>query len=304
MDRTVELLESIRDSSVDANCDLSTTLRKCKVLAAELGNKPLEEWVLYESDGYPNNVKVPDYRICTLELKGHFAGYGGSSLSNVLIPMSTLPDKTRESYEYFQCRQSIASLETLLSDTEKGLVRVTTRDLAMVLGMSVYKNYNCLEAWAELSTNRLNEILNTVRNRVLDFSLALWKEMPPASRTSKGKKMEDKKITQIFNTTVEHGSANIVGSANHSSIQFNISINDLEALRQVLLDKGISEKDFESLEKSIEQEKTLTADKKFGPKVSAWISQMIEKAANGTWEIGLGAAGALLAEAIGKYYRI
>jgi AbiTii len=39
----VTLLEEIQNSAVDAQIDLATLLRKCKLLAARLGNQPLED---------------------------------------------------------------------------------------------------------------------------------------------------------------------------------------------------------------------------------------------------------------------
>lgn len=66
------LLEDIQNSAVDANSDLGTLLRKCKLLAARLGSQPLEDWLIWESNGYPDDVPVPDYRIWSLEVKGDF----------------------------------------------------------------------------------------------------------------------------------------------------------------------------------------------------------------------------------------
>jgi hypothetical protein len=60
------LLEDIQSSAIDGKSDLATILRKCKLLAARLGSQPLEDWVLWESNGYPNGVTVPDYRIWPL----------------------------------------------------------------------------------------------------------------------------------------------------------------------------------------------------------------------------------------------
>lgn len=42
----------------------------------------------------------------------------------------------------------------------------------------------------------------------------------------------------------------------------------------------------------------------FGPKVSAWMGKMMQKAANGSWEVGVAAAGTLLSQALSKYYSI
>jgi len=63
------LIEEIQREAVDSKSDLGMLLRKCKLLAARLGSKPLEDWLLWESNGYPGDVQVPDYRIWPLELK-------------------------------------------------------------------------------------------------------------------------------------------------------------------------------------------------------------------------------------------
>lgn len=115
-------------------------------------------------------------------------------------------------------------------------------------------------------------------------------------------KLEATKVTQIFNTTVYNGSANLVGTATESKISFNISANDMSALEGILRENGIDDSDLHELKIALASEPKPTSDKAFGPKVSAWISTMMNKAADGTWNVGLGAAGSLLAQALAKYY--
>jgi hypothetical protein len=67
---------------------------------------------------------------------------------------------------------------------------------------------------------------------------------------------------------------------------------------------GVQKTDLIELKGALESENVTTPGKGFGPKVSAWIAKMMQKAANGSWQIGLGAAGNLLAGAIAKYYGI
>jgi len=104
-------------------------------------------------------------------------------------------------------------------------------------------------------------------------------------------KLEATKVTQIFNTTVYNGSANLVGTATDSMISFNISANDMSALEEILRENGIDDSDLHKLKIALASEPKPTSAKAFGPKVSAWISTMINKAADGTWNVGLGAAG-------------
>lgn len=245
------LLEDIQNSAIDVNSDLGTLLRKCKLLAARLGSKPLEDWLLWESNGYPDNIEVPDYRIWPLEVKGHFAGPFGSGLQNAPIPLALLPEKVQGRYQRYECRQSIASIEAILAKDDGGTVQVSTGDRSLVLGQKVYQHQNCIQAWAEFSTNQLVELVNAVRNRLLDFALAVWKEQPEAgeSGVKLSNALNSSKVTQIFNTTVYGGAANLFGSASHSTIEFNIKVNDFASLERVLRENGVGDEDVRELKK-------------------------------------------------------
>jgi hypothetical protein len=300
----MSLIEEIQQEAIDSKSDLGSLLRKCKLLAARLGSRPLEDWLLWESNGYPDDVEVPGYRIWPLEVKGHFTGPFGSGLRNVPIPHISLPEKTRHAYQNYKCRQSIASIEAMLNKSEKGSLRVSTGDLAVALGTEVYQNQNCLQAWAEFGLNNLIELLNTVRNRILDFALAIWKEAPTAGEGSGSmtSDIEPGRVTQIFNTTVYGGAANLVGSATNSPVSFAVSQNDLSSLEKVLCDNGVQDSEMAELRTAITTEGRPQKGQGFGPAVSSWIAKMMKKAAEGSWAIGLKAAGSLLEKAITNYY--
>lgn len=298
------LLEDIQNSAVDAKSELAMLLRKCKLLAARLGSQQLEDWVIWESNGYPDDAPVPEYRVWSLEVKGHFSGPFGSGIQNAPIPHACLPEKARKHYEHYECRQSITSVEAFLGKERQGTVKVNTGDLALILGTKVYEHQNCVQAWAEFGTGHLVELLNSVRNRILDFALAVWKEAPGAGEieTNTPTTMVAKRVTQIFNTTAFGGAANLVGTSNASSIQFNIGTRDFSALERVLVENGVAQEDVLELRAALDSDPLPEAPERLGPKVSNWIAKMMAKAADGGWNIGLGAAGNLLAQAISKFY--
>ncbi len=303
----MSLLEDIQTAAVDPNRDLGTILRNCKLLAARLGSQSLENWLIYESNGYPPNIDVPDYRIWTLQVKGDFTGpLFGSMVRNASIPLIFIPEKERNLYDQYKCRQSIATLEALLekSKTGGGTWQVPTRDLAVVLGTNVYHDHSCICAWAEYSAGSVMEVLNTVRNRILDFTLALWEDDPKAGEVTGNSEhhLEPAKVTQIFNTTIYGGSANLVGTATDSSITFNINNNDFPSLERALMDKGVTSVDLSELKAAVDSDPQPVSQNAFGTKVSQWIAKMVQKAADGSWDVGVGAAGGLLAQAIAKYY--
>ena len=305
----MNLLEDIQNAAADSSSDVGTLLRMCKILAARLDNQQLENWLIWESNGYPQDIPVPEYRVWRLEVKGHFSGPFNSGLRNAPIPTMLLPSNMRKKYNEYECRMSTASLESAIKKHRGGMLQVSTGDLAVSLGGNVYENMNCLQCWAEFSVGNLVELLNTVRNRVLDFTLALWKENPTAGElnTKAQKSLSQDKVThlvnQTFYTEIHGGTANLLGTANDSSVEFNnIVSGDFESISHVLKNNGISEEDIAELKNALVEDGSPQSSGRFGPKVSSWMGKMTEKAACGTWNIAVGAGGNLLAEIISKYY--
>jgi AbiTii-like protein len=178
----MSILREIQDAAVDSKSDLGTLLRKCKVLAARLDSEPLANWLLWESNGYPLDVVVPEYRIWELNLKGHFAGPFGPVMKNAPIPSICVPETIRKQYDHYECRQSAPSLEATLNSA-KGTLQLSAGDLSVVLGGDVYEGRQCIEAWAEIAQGNVHERLNSVRNRILDFALEVEKLDPKAGES-------------------------------------------------------------------------------------------------------------------------
>src|ERR1700760_4800311 len=88
------LLQEIRSDAVHDAMDLSTVLRKCKVLAAEIGNEEFEQWSTWESVGYPSDQPVPHYRLWRIKLTGTFRGPFGRSKTSP-VPLEYLPEFAR-----------------------------------------------------------------------------------------------------------------------------------------------------------------------------------------------------------------
>lgn len=139
-------------------------------------------------------------------------------------------------------------------------------------------------------------MLDAVRNRILDFALALGKIAPDAGEGQA--QVEVQRVTQIFNMTI-HGSVGVVGTANNAIV--NVTTNDWAALAQFLATNGAAADDIDDLRDAVTEEPQPETGR-WGPRVSTWIGKMMGKAADGTWQVGPGAAGNLLAQAIAAYY--
>lgn len=73
-------------------------------------------------------------------------------------------------------------------------------------------------------------------------------------------------------------------------------------MHNALEQNGIDSADIKELGKAVEAEPSLNESRSFGPRVSGWLAKMCGKAASGAWNIGLAAAGRILAKLIAMYY--
>jgi hypothetical protein len=302
----VTLLEDIQQAAVDGTTDLGTILRKCKVLAARIGSKELEDWLVWESNGYPDGAPVPSYRIWPLVLKGHFVGSFGAQIRKAEIPLACVPEHARDSYMNYACRQSVASIETILKDPATDTIAIHTGDLSVVLGGNVYRGYTCLQSWAEFHKSCFLEVLNSVRNRILDFALAIWKDSPNAGSGDPGsaKTLDQGHITQVFNTTIYGGTAQVIAASHGSHVEVTVKTNDLESLDKYLQSIGVTSPDIEELHNALKADPRPESPAKYGPRLSAWFGKMMTMSKNGALGVGVEAAGNLLGQALGKYFGI
>ena len=89
------LLDNIMDDLTTDSRSLSSTLRKAKILASKLQLPELKRWIELESNGYPDEIDVPDYRRPTGVNLGTFVGVFGSGVKNQVLPTYNLSDPVK-----------------------------------------------------------------------------------------------------------------------------------------------------------------------------------------------------------------
>jgi hypothetical protein len=105
----------------------------------------------------------------------------------------------------------------------------------------------------------------------------------------------------ISNTTFGDNATIVVGDHNQvKTIQ--IKQGNFNDLKDLLKRNNVSEEDILELQKIVENETPGVENKKLGAKTNGWISKMVSKCLDGSWAIGIGAAGKLLADGIKAYY--
>ena len=222
----MSLLREIQDlaSSSSKDVELSSLLRKCKILAARLNHTDFKIWIEKELNGYDDTNSLPSYRILEAMSKGHFSGWGGSGLRNAPIPTYCIEEKHQKYVNKVYITDGISALEDLLSKSDGTLHKPWRSELVALYSTKFYEYMNCIEAWQVISSSSLANIIDTVRTKILNFVLEIEAENPDAGDAiMNSNPIEQRKITQIFNTTINGNVQNVAtgGSDFNQNTQIN-----------------------------------------------------------------------------------
>ncbi len=213
----MSLLRQIQEAAIDSSIDLPTLLRKCKVLAARLGNEDFKRWIDNELVGYDRKEDLPEYRVLNVNSKGHFSGAFGSGLNNADIPLSCVPKDFREKLGHAYLMQPVAAIGSLVSNKDTGTLREPWNpDLVAHLGQEIYEHMVCMQAWKVIPAPALVAALDSVRTRVLNFVLEIEAQNPAAGEAMINEKpVPQDKVQHFFNTYITGNVQNVAtGSSN------------------------------------------------------------------------------------------
>ena len=96
--------------------------------------------------------------------------------------------------------------------------------------------------------------------------------------------------------------ATIIVGDNNQVKTIQIKTGNFDDLRQILTRNNVADSDIAELKTIIESENPDTENNRLGEKTNGWIAKMVNKCLDGSWAIGIGAAGKLLADGIKAYY--
>lgn len=303
----MSLLREIQNAATDDDANLSTVLRKCRILATRLKHEGLKEWTQYELDGYRSVKRVPDYRILTCHSFGNFFGVAGQQMKNAPIALTSIPTEVRKTLTELVFRQGVASLQDMVKSANRDTLQNRwPADACKMFGSSIYPGFVLMEAWNSVPVSFVVGILDTVRNRILNFALEIEEQDPNAGDVSSIEKtVSPSKVQQIFNTTINGDVANLAtGSQNFTqTATVRIQRGNFEELSIFLKSLGFNEAELNELQNAIKSDGK-PKEKNFGGKVAEWLGKAVTKSAKGLLNIGSDIASKVLSEAIFQYYGI
>jgi hypothetical protein len=195
-----------------------TLLRRARVLASRLSNQDFVAWIRNELDGYPADAELPKYRVLSVDARAHLI-IGMYQLQRASVMASQIPEKFRVWATTTFFRGSVSEIASLVA-ADKGKSSLQCpwpQEIALHYGGAGYGDgrsaVQCLRAWQEISVASLVGVIETVRNRLLEFVLQIEAEAPDAGEASPGKPaLPPEKVNQIFNTYVSGGVTHIAGT--------------------------------------------------------------------------------------------
>jgi hypothetical protein len=301
------LLHDIQAAVLEDGTDLGPILLKVRLLAARLGSQPLAEWVQHESEGYPKEVPVPDYRVIPVTYRATFSGPFGSGISNAPIPTHLVEHIAGEHWTKYEVRQSVAAVDELLARSAKGTgeLSIDASNLILLLQGKVYEGYACNSATGSVPRAGLAELRHSVRSRVLELTIEFEKAIPEASlvtltKADLGSPTTAEKASQISQQIIY---GNVISASGNATVTL-VAAHDVKALVQFLTDQGLPESDATELADVIASEQPESSAEPLGAKARQWLVENLKKAANGTWKVGVSVATDVIKEAALKYYGI
>lgn len=302
----MSLLHDLQAAVLNESADLGPILLKLRLLAARIGSQPLAEWVKHESEGYPPDADVPDYRIVPVSYRATFSGPFGMGIKNAPIAPYLIEKFAGKAWNRFEMRQSIAAIDDLLANSE-GSLEINASNLMLALQGNVYEDYACNEVKGTFSSSALAAIRHSVRSRVLELTIELERSVPQASAIELGK-VEPVTVrnaavaTQISQQIIYGNVTSITSTGEGARINVGVAERDAGSLAKFLVDSGLPEEDARDLTQIVSSEEPESASEPMGAKARKWLVDNLKKAADGTWKMGLAVATDVIKEALMRYY--
>lgn len=269
----INRINVIIDELTDSRVNLGSVFLKVQVLAHQLKNAKLKEWVYNESNGYKDRADVPAYRIIPSIVKGNIM-QGFAKYTNLQLSIDGIKDKYKIDLNEIRLRNSVSSLENMLGKEDDFSIPVPTR-----LYNAISKNYgphytSIISAGQVVSLNSVEGVISSIKAKLLQFMLDIADEIGEGDKIDILKKKNkldalfEKNlgdgntlnfITDSYNTqVVSSGDNNQTLIASGDNITQTLEHDDIEKIKEFvnilkaeLLDVRIYDIDLEDLKTQI-----------------------------------------------------
>ncbi len=257
------------------------------VLAYQLNNDLLKEWVEKELNGYDGESELPEYRKISADAKGLFLGRFGQQLDNQPIASGLMKPEHQHFAERAELRQAIAAYDDKLL-SKGSAVFPWPQNLVILYQETFYTGLALNRAWQEIPQSVFASLVDTVRTKILSFALEIRKQLGTEPETEQNlSEIPTKKVDQIINNFIYGGQNVIAGQDAQMTVDARTQVvaGDIETLRKALQEFGVDGQDVKLLEDALAKDKTDSKVGEIGPKTNHWLSTAVKKVGGSTVKI-------------------
>lgn len=299
----MNLINELQEDILNNSSDLSSILRKAKVLAYTLKNEEMKVWTTNELNGYSGKNKLPDYRRFNAVNRGTFIGPFGHKLMNVQIPLVGTPDDFRQHIEKFYLRQGVKSIESAVRSGDKTFKYYWPSNMTTYYSNNFCDDCEYAEVWQEVSVELLEQVLDIIRTRLLDFIFELREKYPDIQESPDNiTKISKNESLNIFHNCIFKEECSISSFDNFQIVQQHVQKDDLSSLLKYLEVIGIPLSELNNLEVAIKNDKCEEEKKTIGLNVHAWFSSFSQKLFPGAISKATDISFDLISKALLAYY--
>lgn len=300
-------LSDIREYLTVTDRPLTDALRLALVVGYQLPNQVLQEWATHELNGYEGETVLPAYRVLDVESWGLFSIYGDRK--KLLIPEGVLPDdKWRDMASHLYLRKPISYYVDTVQGSDGRADFANYWDTDVVgwaqRNLKFYSHGVLEKAWRQSSRSDYAQVVDVVKNHLLQFALQSEQELRPllATEIKTLPATTAQQITNIVYATVLGGSPMIQvgGTAGSQTAIQHVKVGDLDSLVSHLEQLGVTADEIEAIQSILEDAEAQTQNPGATSLVD-WIGRVAEKIRSGAGAMTTETARVLLEIAVKSY---
>lgn len=304
----VFLLNKVIDELNDFKLTLVSPLMKLKYLGSLIKNKDLIDYTTAEIDGYNDEASIPEYRKSIVDIEVTLQAY--QNHHKVKLPASILEPPFDEKLRYVNIREGIGTVEQFVADRSKDdkpeqfFYRPIPMEMLHILQPAAVKLYKSdvrltvIDAVVKGNAYKLNEILNTVRSKLLTLTIEIAERFGyelKVSSFNENQETNNQTINYYMNTEIKNtGDGNIVNTGNNVSLVATISISQDD--QKHLNTLGVEDAKIEELNN------ILASEGNNKPKLKSLLLKWLGEVSAHVAAIGLGHNLPAISEFVGKLF--
>lgn len=226
---------------------IAEVLLKTQVLSSMVDIEDFSKWLNYEQNGYPESLKVPEYRKlgCSVTASLTIPFHVGQTEMNV--PVDAISHKgVREMLSKVYYVSAAVEAERLAETGNEGRLRKLTPAMGYKYVQELFPTAHVEAVFQDLSPFSFATLIENVKSRILNFILGLNKEgvIQLKMKAFDNKEIVNKIYYQTFNNGIENNDGGIIDAENILLLnQDSLSEKDIKKLQTMFYRLNILVKD-------------------------------------------------------------